>query len=55
METFNLEYFLDRTLNLPLNSFKTKSQCMQRAADVVVAQADHPMCSWFKRIYEGYE
>ena len=19
------------------------------------AQADHPMCSWFKRIYEGYE
>ena len=23
--------------------------------DRVKSQADHPMCSWFKRIYEGYE
>ena len=25
MQTFNLEYFLDRKLDLPLNSFKTKA------------------------------
>ena len=39
MQTFNLEYFLDRKLDLPLNSFKNKSQCiLQRAADVVVVK-----------------
>ena len=32
MQTFNLEYFLDRKLDLPLNSFKTKANafCNER-------------------------
>ena len=32
MQTFNLEYFLDRKLDLPLNSFKTKAKasCNER-------------------------
>ena len=28
MQTFNLEYFLDRKLDLPLNSFKTKANAI---------------------------
>ena len=41
MQTFNLEYFLDRKLDLPLNSFKTKANAFYNAresADVVVVK-----------------
>ena len=31
MQTFNLEYFLDRKLDLPLNSFKTKANAFCNA------------------------
>ena len=31
MQTFNLEYFLDRKLVLPLNSFKTKANAICNA------------------------
>ena len=30
MQTFNLEYFLDRKLDLPLNSSKTNAVCNER-------------------------
>ena len=40
MQTFNLEYFLDRKLDLPLNSFKTKANvfCNARPMSYVVVK-----------------
>ena len=46
MQTFNLEYFLDRKLDLPLNSFKTKANafCNER-----------PMSLLFTKFYTARE
>ena len=39
MQTFNLEYFLDRKLDLPLNSFKTKANafCNERPMSLLLS------------------
>ena len=46
MQTFNLEYFLDRKLDLPLHSFKTKANafCNER-----------PMSLLFTKFYTARE
>ena len=35
---------------------KKRKICFRIISDLKIqSQADHPMCSWFKRIYDGYE